>query len=446
MGIKAIFQGDARTVKAKKNILASIGLKGVDSLAYLLLVPVTLGYLNPYEYGIWLTLNSILMWIDSFDIGLGNGMRNRLADAMARDDREHARIYVSTTFVMLALLMVPLLIAGTIIGPLIDWHSILGTTPELVPHLGEIVYVSFAIYCVNFVFKFLGNVYLAMQLPAINNLMVVGGHVLSLIVIYVLTLTTSGNLLLVAIVYTASPLAVYLISYPVTFFKVFPYLAPSVRCFKREYLKDLFNIGIQFFLIQIACILLFSFTNILISHKFGPESVTPYNIAYRYFSIVPMVMAIVMSPMWSATTDAYARGELDWIKKTMGRIQKILCVAFGVLVLFIAASPVVYRVWVGNEVEIPLSMSAMMALYTAIIIASLAYSNFLNGMGRLQLQTINTVTVALLFYPLCSVLGEYFGIEGVLGGMCLLNLSGLVLNRIQFNKVVNCRAAGIWDK
>lgn len=39
----------------------------------LLLVPVTLNYLNSYEYGVWLTLSSILVWINYFDIGLGNG-------------------------------------------------------------------------------------------------------------------------------------------------------------------------------------------------------------------------------------------------------------------------------------------------------------------------------------------------------------------------------------
>ncbi|MDE7189740.1 MAG: hypothetical protein K2N96_06305, partial [Muribaculaceae bacterium] len=87
-GFKTFFKGEERTVKAKKNILASILIKGIDAVVYLLLVPVTLGYLNPYEYGIWLTLNSMLMWINSFDIGLGNGMRNKLAEAIAQNNKD----------------------------------------------------------------------------------------------------------------------------------------------------------------------------------------------------------------------------------------------------------------------------------------------------------------------------------------------------------------------
>ncbi|MDE5871078.1 MAG: hypothetical protein K2H22_03915 [Muribaculaceae bacterium] len=236
MDIKSLFKGEERTVKAKKNILASILIKGIDSIVYLLLVPVTLGYLNPYEYGIWLTLNSILMWINSFDIGLGNGMRNKLAEAIANGNQNLARIYVSTTFFMLIGLMCVLIILGTLLEPITDWYSILGTNPEQVPKLDEIVYVAYSIFCLNFIFKFIGNVYLAMQLPAINNLLVVLGHLLSLIVIYIFTLCLPGSLFLVAIIYSASPLLIYLIAYPLTFYKIYPYLKPSVDFFKKEYI------------------------------------------------------------------------------------------------------------------------------------------------------------------------------------------------------------------
>lgn len=426
--------------------MVSIGLKGLDSLVYLLLVPVTLGYLNPYEYGIWLTLNSILMWINSFDIGLGNGMRNKLAEAYAKGERELGRIYVSTTFLMLCALMGVMIVVGTLASPFIDWYGILNTTPDAVPHLDEIVYVAFVIFCLNFIFKFVGNVYLALQLPAVNGAMTTGGHLLSLITIFLLTKTTIGSLLYIAMVYSASPLLVYLIMYPVTFKVVFPWLRPSLKCFDKRYLKGLFNIGIQFFLLQISAILLFACVNLIISHKFGPQDVTPYNIAYRYFSVLPMAMSIILSPMWSASTDAYAKGDWTWIRRTMRDIHKLLLLAYAAIVLMVLASKFIYKIWVGTEVEIPWTLSLMMGLYIAILISSLSYSHFLNGLGKLRLQTINTVTVALLFIPVSTLLGSLMGIEGIVGAMCLLNLSGLVLNKMQFDKVVAGTAQGIWNK
>lgn len=98
--------GDQRTSKAKKNILLSIGIKACSILVSLVLVPLTLGYLNKYEYGIWLTLSSTLMWINYFDIGLGNGLRNKLAEALADSDVKKGQVYISTTFALLTIIMV----------------------------------------------------------------------------------------------------------------------------------------------------------------------------------------------------------------------------------------------------------------------------------------------------------------------------------------------------
>ena len=49
----------------------------------LVMVPMTLGYVNPVQYGIWITLSSIVGWLGYFDIGFGNGLRNRFAESVA---------------------------------------------------------------------------------------------------------------------------------------------------------------------------------------------------------------------------------------------------------------------------------------------------------------------------------------------------------------------------
>lgn len=444
--VKSFFKGNSRTVKAKKNIIASFGLKGIDAIVYLLLVPVTLDYLNPYEYGIWLTLNSILTWINTFDIGLGNGLRNKLATAIAKQDRTLGKTYVSTTFLMLLVLMGSVIIVGTISEPFINWYEILNTTPDQINHLDQIVYLAFSIFCINFIFKSIGNVYLAMQLPAVNNLMVVSGHLLSLIIIFILTKTTSGSLFWVALTYSCSPLIIYLIAYPITFCKIYPYLRPSLRFFKFKYLKDLFNMGVQFFILQLSGILLFAFANLLISHMFGPEKVTPYSISYRYFSLLPMGMTLILAPLWSATTDAYAKGDEEWIKKTIYTITRILGYAFIIIAIMVGCSPLVYRLWIGSEVKIPILLSCVMGIYIFILIGSLSFSSILNGLGKLRLQTINTVLMAILFLPICYFLGKIYEITGIVIGMCIVNTSGLILNYIQVNKLIKHTAQGIWDK
>ena len=437
---------DSRSKKAVKNIIASIGIKGVDTFVYLALVPLTLGYLNPYEYGIWLTLNSILMWINSFDIGLGNGLRNKLAEAEANGDKMLARTYVSTTFFMLIVIMSIISVVGGSLIYYLNWYEILGATEDSVPNLGNIVLLSFAIFCLNFVMKFIGNVYLALQMPAINNLMVSSGHLLALIVIFILTMVTEGSLLFVAVAYSISPVIIYTLAYPITFFRFFNYLSPSPRYFDSKYLKSLLSVVIQFFLLQVAGIVLFSFSNIIISREFGPDKVTPYNIAYRYFSMMSMVMGLISAPMWSATTDAFVRNEYGWIKNTIKKIQKvILMMTFG-LFLMVVLSKFVYGLWVGHDVDIPFILSALMALYVLVLMWSTSYSNFLNGMGKLRLQTINTIIEATIFYPVCIILSGFWGIYGVLIGMILVNGLGMIVNIVQTNLILNNKARGIFSR
>ena len=429
---------------AKKNILAAIVIKGADTLVYLLLVPLTLGYLNAYEYGIWLTLSSILVWINSFDIGLGSGLRNKLGTSMAEGDRDKARGYVSTTFFMLLLLTVILFTVFSLVIYSLDWYSILNVDPDTVGDLSEVVFSSFLFFCLNFLFRFVGNVYQALQLPAVNNLIGLGGHILSLVAILVLRHTVPGSLFWVAIVYSAAFPMVYLLCYPVTFFKLYPYLAPSFRFFRKDYLKDLFSLSIMFFVLQVMALVLFSLSNVIISNLFGPDQVTPYNIAYKYFSFIPIFFSLLLAPIWSATTDAYAKGDLQWIKSGISKIRKILLWVAGVVILMIACSGLVYKLWIGDAVEIPIEMSIMMGIYVMLIQYSLAYSSILNGMGKLKLQTINIIVVAILFYPLCYFFAQFYGVNGILVGMITANISGAILNTIQLQKLLRQEAQGIW--
>lgn len=438
--------GTERSTRVKKNIIASFGIKGFDVLVYFLLVPLTLGYLNKYEYGIWLTLNSILMWINSFDIGLGNGLRNKLAEALAAGNKPLCKIYVSTTVLMLCVLMGILMAIGTVLFPFLDWYLILGALPDSVHRLNEIVYISFALFCLNFILKFIGNIYLALQMPAMNNLLVCLGHSLSLLIIFVLSKFTEGSLLYVAVAYSVAPPLIYLIMYPIIFSGKYKYMSPSVRFFRKKHLKSLFSMGILFFVIQLGGLLLFSTANLIISHLFGPENVTPYNIAYRYFSVVAIGMNLIISPLWSAATDAYARSEIGWIKHSMKKIQKLLIIIGVGIALMILLSGYAYKIWLGDEITIPVGMTISMGVYIYIIVWSLSYSNFLNGMGKLRIQAINTIVVGLLFVPIGILLGKYLGLYGVVLSLCAANLSGAVLNTIQLRKIINNKALGIWAK
>lgn len=87
IGFKFYFyftKGNERSIIVKKNIAASLVLKCVSILVSLQVVPLTIDYINPTKYGIWLTLSSIIAWLSYFDLGFAHGFRNYFAEAKAK--------------------------------------------------------------------------------------------------------------------------------------------------------------------------------------------------------------------------------------------------------------------------------------------------------------------------------------------------------------------------
>ncbi|KAB6255587.1 hypothetical protein GA379_26940, partial [Bacteroides xylanisolvens] len=51
-------RGDERNIIAKKNIIASFVIKMVGIVISLIMVPMTINYVSPTQYGLWLTISS----------------------------------------------------------------------------------------------------------------------------------------------------------------------------------------------------------------------------------------------------------------------------------------------------------------------------------------------------------------------------------------------------
>lgn len=445
--IKTLLGKDSRTILMRKNIFFSFLVKGWTGLVLLLLVPITLKCLGVYQNGIWLTISSMLIWIDNMDIGLGNGLRNNLTSSLAHGDDAKARIYVSNTFLMLILIIVPTLTILIFIVANIDIYSLLNIDRGIVPNIGKIITAALVFVCSTFIFKFIGNVYLGLQLPAVSNFLTSSGYTLSLIGTYGLYYTDNGSLMGVAIVNTCSPLIVYLLCYPYTFYIRYPKLRPRLTDFNISTASTLFSVGIKFFLLQMSSSLVFVSSSLLMSKLYSPKDVTPYQITYRYFSIILHFFTIICSPLWSATTDAYEQGDIRWIKETSNKLSKTIIMCILLILAFVLVSKPVYRFWIGQDVAIPLSFTTGMACYMAITIYCLAYCYFLNGMKILNLQLYCTVGGAVIFFVLTFLLSHIYNHAFViLIALCASNIPSMICNKIQFTKIVNNTAKGTWKR
>ena len=380
----------SRSSLLQKNIFASFVIKGWSALIVLLLVPATLHCLGEYKNGIWLTISSLLLWIDNMDIGLGNGLRNKIAEYMAHDEFERTRSLISSTFAMLTCIIIPVLLILLLLIALTDPYWIFNASPSKVDHLDQVLMATVTLVCTSFIFKLIGNFYMGMQLPAVSNLLIALGQTLALIGTYIVLWSGSHSLMLIALVNTVSPLIIYLLAFPYTFLYKYPHLCPSLKLIKLKEAKAVIHMGVQFFIMQISSVVLFMTSNILISNLFSPTMVTPYQITYRYFSILLVIFTVICMPFWNATTDAYQKNDIAWIRNATKKLRLMTVGILICLIVMIALSDIVYAIWIDQQTVIDLKMSIMMAAYIFILIYSMRYSYFINGIGKLRLQLIFT--------------------------------------------------------
>jgi O-antigen/teichoic acid export membrane protein len=419
-----------------KNIVASFVVKGWSAIVVLLMVPLTLKMLGVYNNGVWLTISGILIWIDFMDIGLGNGLRNIVAQYVAVGDDNKVRMAVSSTFFILTLIIIPLLLLFCALIQLLDMHNILGVSPTTVPNLNTILTIALTMTSITFILKAIGNLYMGLQLPAVSNLIMCLGQTLSLIATFAAYMLGCRSLLYVVFINTLSPLIVWASFFPYTFYHRYPQYRPSTRFIDKQTSLLLCSQGIKFFVLQIFSVVLFASVNVIISKLFSPSEVTPYQIAYRYFSLVLVLFNIISIPFWNATTDAYSRGDIAWIKNSSRKLDLVVGVSLLGLTAMVLLSNVVYSVWIGNEVHIPMELSAAMAAYIFVLVVSLRYSYILNGVNALRIQLIFTIFATIAFIPLSWFAGHTFNsVTSIVWVMCLINVPGMLANAWKYYQI-----------
>ncbi|HKC69637.1 MAG TPA: oligosaccharide flippase family protein, partial [Bacteroidia bacterium] len=275
--LKAYFTiGHSRSVKAKKNILASVIIKGISILTSFVLVPLTINYLTPVNYGIWLTLYSIISWFGLLDIGLGNGLRNKFAESVANGNKQAARTYLSTAYTMLSIIMGTACMLFFAVNHYLNWAAILNVSEEKATELTRVTAIIFSGFCLQLVVKLISAVLLADQKTAISGALNTVCSVLSLLVIYILTKTTQGSLVYLAITIGVINVIVPFIAgawFYKTYYKDY---APSFKYVDFSYAKKLMTVGVMFFLFQSTALIVVATDNIIITRMFGAEEVTPY--------------------------------------------------------------------------------------------------------------------------------------------------------------------------
>lgn len=436
-----------RSKEAVKGVVLSIVGKMISVFSSLLIVPLTIDYVNPTQYGIWLTLSSIVGWVSLFDLGLGNGFRNKFAEAKADGNLELAKQYLSTTYFSVTTIVFVLFVLLLLGNEVLDWSSILCVDSCYREELGKIFIILSAFFCLNMVANLVCSMLMADQKAGIASLIQGSGIFLSLVSVWALTKISEGSLTNLALYFAGMPC---LLTIVVTIFvyssRKYKAISPNYRYVRIPLIKDIIGLGMQFFIIYLSMILIFQIMNIIISREIGPEAVTEYNIAYKYFTLLNTIFIIILTPFWSAFTDAYKRNDYSWMQKTLKYLEFMWIFVTIVGLVMYAVAPFVYHVWIGHSVEISQKLSLFVCVYIIMFNLGNLYMYLINGIGTVRIQLVIYLSFAMVSWPLITLACRIWGIDGVVIIPTLVLFLQAVSGKIQLSRLLDNSAKGIWRK
>lgn len=383
------------------NVIGAFLVKGAGMIVSILSLPLYMHYFpNNKILGVWFTVLSVLNWVLSFDVGIGNGLRNHLTIALANNDKKRCKELISSAcFAMIIVTCIFALLFYTI-SHYTDWNNVfsIDKTDLSSFDLTRSVNLVFGGIIASFFFHIIKPIIFALQLSSINNFNHLCVNLLLVFYLFVVQPTgdTSIDLYRISISYALIVNIPYIICSIFVFSgKQLKGCLPNIHYITRSSTKSVLSLGILFFYGQITFMIIAVTNEWFISKFYGTEYCVDYQVYNRLFTLFNSLLLLALSPVWSAITKAMAEKRYDWVIK----LHKLLYVlAFGLAAIQLIIVPFIqpiFSIWLGERtIEANYYVAIIFCFYSIVNIWNSTNTTLVSGIGKLKLPLIcNTIAV-----------------------------------------------------
>lgn len=395
------------------NALGAFLVKGGALIISLLTMPAYIRYFdNQQILGLWFTILSVLTWVLTFDLGIGNGLRNNLVHALVKKDELLAKKYISSAYIIIGILVLSVLCFSIVIFRFINWNMFFNIPFNIVSKetLNITVFIVFGGIMLQFLFKVITSILYAMQKSALNNLLNLFTNII--ILAYVSLATTadiSTNLISLAVVHVLAVNIPLLLTTIIVFSTKLKDCKPSIKYFGKKYASDVIRLGGIFFWIQIMYMIITTTNEFLITWLTGTELVVEYQIYNKLFTLVGTLFTLALTPIWSAVTKALSEKNFSWIKKLYKTLKLMALLAVICEFAMIPFLQFAINLWLGeNTIQVNYLYATVFAISGSIFIWNGVLSSIANGFGELKTQSIFLTIGAIIKIPIAWILVTTF--------------------------------------
>lgn len=375
------------------NILGAFAVKGAALFISLYTMPAYMRYFSDQQVlGVWFTLLSILSWVLNFDLGIGNGLRNKLTAALTMNDRKSAKEYIASAYWMIGLIVAAITVAGCSVLNFVNWNSVFNLDRSIVSaqSLEVAVQYTFIGIMMQFFLRLVSSILYAMQRSAVNNGIALVTSVLQLVFVLLAPSTTpEENLRSLSAAYILCANLPLLIATLVIFSGSLKDCRPALGSVNKEKAKAVLSLGGLFFVCQILFMGIANTNEFFITRYCGPGDVVSYQIYNKLFTLAGTLFMLALTPVWSAVSRAITEKDYRWLKKLSTTLIKLSCLAMLAEFMIIPMLPLLLKIWLGEEaIAVNYIYAVCFAVFGSAMVFQSAISTIVNGMGRMKTQAI----------------------------------------------------------
>ncbi|GEM54464.1 hypothetical protein B0A58_01920 [Flavobacterium branchiophilum NBRC 15030 = ATCC 35035] len=422
------------TLSSLKNnhIVLSGFYKSLSGLSLFVSMSLLLRYLDKENYGLWNLVFTMFQWVLLMDFGIQSALKTKIPHLILEGNTKLVQLYIKSTYktsayiALLLFLIFSFFVFTNHLGTIFN----LNIYPE--NYLKKLFLLNFLFFCLNFIANIHKSLYVAFLKGKYAELSIFINQFGFMILLFFLhhfykNISYSNKLIAITIINGGFCFIVNL------FFTIRFFIIEKMNLFiKGDFPKKLFlesiKLGTKYMIIQLSMIFIFTIDSYIISYYFGPNHIAAYDFVTKYFQFPLMIIIAAFSPLWSMFTKNYLEKERKKLLKQFKLFNRLFVVMVLCIVVAGFLYPYILKLWTRNSLTTSSSLIIWVALLTALRIFFSFYSNFLNGIGKLNFYMILLIIGLFFKIPLTLVLINLkFGINSVVLSSVIISIIWAIL-------------------
>lgn len=393
------YQAYIKRLMPQQRVFGSVLFKGINILGQFLIIPLLFNKSDIQEFGMFVTISTVSIFMLSIDFGIVNAVKNPLQEALLRKDHLEIKTILNTSFLFILFLSIILFAFGFIIY-ITQFDFIFTENKQYLLYRGSI-YTSAGYFLIRFTLQLVHAYNHSKNKYFINDGLLMIGTVVSLIGLKYIS--QYGNINLIQMVnWYFLPTGLTYILYWLYICRIDELFVINIKFYNHTYLKSLLKSSSIFFFLQLTWIALTSFIPIVLVNQSGLVVAGNYNVVSRLFNFLYVVNFIVLNNYWSNIFSLYVRQEWNLLSEKFIKIL-LISMSFAATCIIIA---VLYQdiinLWIGNEINVPAELVILTCIYYIGIIVLSCMNIFMNSINYFSIQ-IKLCCINIFLLPVCYI-------------------------------------------